>query len=437
MFVHNLKLGAASLRRNPLLTALMIMSIGFGVAASMVTFSVFRAVSGDPIPQKSARLFTPQIDNRGPQYNRHGEPPDALTYTDAMALMRAHRAARQTLLFMVGLSVMPDNARIMPFKAVGYATHGDFFPMFDVPFLYGRPWGASEDEARAPVVVIGRALNQKLFGGANSVGREITMDDRQYRIVGVIDDWNPVPRFYDMFSNGAFGDAPQIYIPFTYAIAQKIDTYGSNSCGSVGARGDDWDSWLRGECVWVSAWVQLDTPGQVRAYRQFLDGYAEDQRRAGRFAWAPNNRLRDVTAWLDYEHAVPPESRIALSVALGFLVICLVNTIGLLLAKFMRRAPEIGVRRALGAARGDIYRQFLAEAGMVGLAGGLLGVLLTGLGMLGVGLVFEPAVAKLATLDLSLVALTLLVAVLATLLAAFYPTWRAAQVQPAWQLKSN
>jgi putative ABC transport system permease protein len=97
----------------------------------------------------------------------------------------------------------------------------------------------------------------------------------------------------------------------------------------------------------------------------------------------------------------------------------------------------MGVRRALGAARGDIYRQFLAEAGMVGLAGGLLGVLLTGLGMLGVGLVFEPAVAKLATLDLSLVALTLLVAVLATLLAAFYPTWRAAQVQPAWQLKSN
>jgi putative ABC transport system permease protein len=73
----------------------------------------------------------------------------------------------------------------------------------------------------------------------------------------------------------------------------------------------------------------------------------------------------------------------------------------------------------------------------VGLAGGVLGLLLTALGMFGVGLLFEPEIARLAHLDLSLVAMTLLVAIAATVLAAFYPTWRAAQVQPAWQLKSN
>ena len=437
MFIHNLRLGAASLRRNPLLTALMIMSIGFGVAASMVTYAVFRAVSGDPIPQKSSQLFTPQIDNRGPQYNRHGEPPSALNYTDAMALMRAHKAVRQTLLFPVGLSVIPDDSHRMPFKALGYATYGDFFQMFDVPFQYGAGWSTAQDEAREPVVVISRALNQKLFGGANSVGREITLDDRHYRIVGVTEVWDPKPRFFDLFSGNAYADPSQIYIPFTHAIEQRIDTYGTNQCGSDGKRGDNWDSWLRGECVWINPWVELDTPAQVQAYRQYLDGYAQEQRNAGRFNWAPNNRLRDVRAWMDYLHAVPPESRISLSLALGFLVICLVNTIGLLLAKFMRRAPEIGVRRALGASRGDIYRQFLAEAGMVGLAGGVLGLLLTGLGMLGIGMVFEPQIARLAHLDVSLVLLTLLVAIAATVLAAFYPTWRAAQVQPAWQLKSN
>ncbi len=59
------------------------------------------------------------------------------------------------------------------------------------------------------------------------------------------------------------------------------------------------------------------------------------------------------------------------------------------------------------------------------------------MGVLGVTLVFDPDIARLATLNGSLIALTLLVAVLATMLAAFYPTWRAAQVQPAWQLKSN
>lgn len=437
MFVHNLRLGAASLRRNVLLTALMIMSIGFGVAASMVTFAVFRAVSGDPIPQKSSKLFVPLIDNRGPQYNRRGEPPSALNYVDAMALMRAHKAVRQTMLFPVGLSVMPDDPNRLPFKAEGYATYSDFFTMFDVPFQYGSGWDGTQDESREPVIVISRALNQKLFKGANSVGREITLDDRQFRIVGVTETWDPKPRFFDVFDDRLYADPSQIYIPFTYAVAQQIDTYGNNNCGSDGKRGDTWDSWLHGECVWISPWVELDDAAQVQAYRQFLDGYAREQRAAGRFNWAPNNRLRNVGEWLDFQHAVPPESRISLSLSLGFLVICLVNTVGLLLAKFMRRAPEIGVRRALGASRADIYRQFLAEAAMVGVAGGVLGLLLTGVGMLGLGMVFQPQIARLAHLDLSLVLLTLLLAITATVVAAFYPTWRAAQVQPAWQLKSN
>jgi len=437
MFVHNLRLGAASLRRNVLLTALMVMSIGFGVAASMVTFAVFRAVSGDPIPQKSSRLFTPSIDNRGPQYNRRGEPPSALNYVDAMALMRAHKAARQTMIYPVGLSVMPDDPSRMPFKAPGYAAYADFFSMFEVPFQYGSGWSHAEDEAREPVIVISRELNQKLYGGENSVGRQMMLDDRQYRIVGVTEHWDPKPRFFDTFGGNAYADPIQIYIPFSYAIAQHIDTRGGNNCGSDGKRGDTWDTWLHGECVWVNPWVELNSAAEVQAYRQFLDGYAREQRQSGRFNWAPNNRLRNVREWLDYQGAVPQESRISMTLAFGFLLICLVNTVGLLLAKFMRRAPEIGVRRALGASRGAIYRQFLAEAAMVGLAGGVLGLLLTASGMFGLGMVFEPQIARLAHLDASLVLLTMLVAIAATVIAAFYPTWRAAQVQPAWQLKSN
>jgi putative ABC transport system permease protein len=138
-----------------------------------------------------------------------------------------------------------------------------------------------------------------------------------------------------------------------------------------------------------------------------------------------------------YMHVVPPESRVSLMVSLGFFLICLVNTVGLLLAKFMRRSGEIGVRRALGASRREIYTQFLIEAGTVGLAGGLLGLLLTAVGVAGVGLLFRPEIARLAHVDLSLVALTLAVAIAATVIAAFYPSWRAAHVQPAWHLRSN
>jgi putative ABC transport system permease protein len=439
MFGYYFQLGLRSLRRNPVLTGLMVVAIGFGVAASMITYSVFRVVSGDPIPQKSARLFTALIDNRGPQYNDHGEPPEALTYTDANALIRAHKAPHQTRLYPIALAVLPEGNRSLPLKAIGYAADADFFGLFDVPFEYGGAWSAQQDERRASVIVLSHELNEQLFGGANTVGRDIDLSGHTYRIVGVTRHWDPKPRYFDVFDFTAFDDPPQIFIPFNRADDLAINTAGRNNCGGLPNTGVELgrEGWLHGECVWVPFWVQLDTPAQVAAYRDFLKGYAADQQRAGRFRWAPNVRLRDVNDWLAFEQVVPPESRISLVVALGFFLICLVNTIGLLLAKFMRRSAEIGVRRALGAPRREIYRQFLIEAGTVGAAGGVLGVLLTVVGVGGVSLLFAPDIARLARVDLSLMGLTLLLAVLATVAAALYPTWRAAKVQPAWQLKSN
>jgi putative ABC transport system permease protein len=437
MFAYYFKLGLRSLRRNPVLTALMVMAIGFGVAASMITWSVFRAVSGNPIPEKSSQLYTPLIDNRGPQFNDKGEPPEALNYVDATALINAHKAPHQTLMYEIAPSVLPEGNHSLPFTSDGYATNADFFAMFDVPFQYGGAWRDSDDSGRAAVVVLSHELNQQLFGGANSVGREVTLDKHIYRVVGVTEHWDPKPRFYDAFSGNEFADPVQLYVPFNRAVDIQLDTAGRNNCGGIADYGVGRDGWLHGECVWVPVWVELPTKADADRYREFLIAYASEQQHAGRFHWAPNVRLRDVTNWLDYKQVVPPESRISLMVALGFFVICLVNTIGLLLAKFMRRAPEIGVRRALGAPRRDIYGQFLIEAGTVGLAGGVLGLVLTATGMLGVGLLFDPEIAQLAHLDVSLVVLTLFVAVIATVLAAFYPTWRASQVQPAWQLKSN
>jgi putative ABC transport system permease protein len=64
-------------------------------------------------------------------------------------------------------------------------------------------------------------------------------------------------------------------------------------------------------------------------------------------------------------------------------------------------------------------------------------LLLTVVGVFGMGAFFEARVARLVHIDASLLGLTLLTSVVATVLAALYPSWRAAQVQPAWQLKAN
>ena len=438
MLAYYLRLGVRSLRRNPVLTALMVLAIGVGVASSMTTYAVFRAVSGNPLPQKSNRLFVPQIDIWGPQAQARGaDLPDALTYTDATALMRDHKGARQTAIYPVGFNVVPQNASAEPFAVSGYAAYADFFPMFDVPFVYGGGWNGAQDEGRAAVVVISSQLNQQLFGGANSVGRIVRLDDHDYEVVGVVAHWNPRPRFYDVNNSNGFTDPPDFFLPFTRAVDVQTDTAGNNNCYGSAGRKPGFEGWLQSDCAWISYWVELPDAQAVQAYRRYLLSYADAQNRAGRFHWPAKITLRNLTEWLDYEKVVPPETRISLLLSLGFLVVCLVNTVGLMLAKFMRRAGEIGVRHALGASRAEIWTQFLAEAAMVGIGGGLVGVLLTGIGVFGIGLVFEPDIARLARINVELVGLTLVCALAATLASAFYPTWRASRVQPAWQLKSQ
>ena len=434
MFGYYVQLGLRSLRRNPVLTLLMVLVIAVGVAASMTSYAVFRVTSGDPIPEKSSQLFIAQIDNYGPDVS-DGEPLNWLTWRDATALVDAHKAKRQTALYPIGVSIVPDDPNTMASPARGYAVQADMFPMFDVPFLFGAPWSAADDAGRARVVVIGKSLNDRVFGGANSVGREIDLDGQQFRIVGVTDHWDARPRFFDLDAKRGFGDLGEIYMPFARAIADGLKPAGGNICNTPFKPG--WDNFVRSECIFVTFWAELPDAASASAYRQFLRDYAAEQTRSGRFSWPPNVRLRNVMEWLDFRHVVPPEARMSLLVSAAFLVICLVNVIGLLLAKFMRRAPEIGIRRALGASRGAIYTQFLLEAASVGLAGGVLGILLTGLGILCIGAVFDPAIASLVHMSLPLLGLTILVALASTLVAAFYPTWRASRVQPAWQLKAS
>ena len=440
MFSYYLELALRSLRRSPGLTALMILTIGFGVAASMTTWSVFRAVSGDPIPWKSSKLFVPQIDMWGPTGKgtdptdpHYGDPPNALDYTDAVALMRDHRATLQSALYMIAPSVVPQQAGKHPINAGGHAVYSEFFPMVDAPFKYGSGWSAADDARRAEVVVISDKLNDKVFGGGNSVGKTLDIEGRDYRVVGVLGDWHPQPMFYDVVNTGGFYmSGEDLLLPFNTAIAADMPNQGSTNCSNM-PRESGFVGLQHSSCIWITYLAQLDNATAVRHYRNYLDGFARQRYPQ----WAPNTRLRDLMSWLDYEHVVPSDTRVSLLVALGLLIVCLVNTAGLLLAKFLRRSGEIGVRRALGAPRLAIYAQFLTEAGMIGLAGGVLGLLLTGVGVASVGLVMPKDIASLARLDISLLLTTLFVAVIASLLAALYPTFRASRVQPAWQLKSN
>jgi putative ABC transport system permease protein len=108
-----------------------------------------------------------------------------------------------------------------------------------------------------------------------------------------------------------------------------------------------------------------------------------------------------------------------------------------MLAKFMASTGVISVRRALGASRPAIFAQFMIEAGVIGLAGALVGLGLTQLGLVSCRMVLEKDLAVLTQLHGGDVLIAVAVALAATLLAGLYPTWRAMQVQPASQLKTQ
>jgi putative ABC transport system permease protein len=437
MFSYYLGLALRSLRRNTVLTVLMIAAIGVGIGASMTTLTIFRAMSGNPIPRKSDQLYVPQIDNFGPD-NAFKQSSDLLpiqiSYLDAMAWMKARAAKRQTALYAAPLHLRPSNPQLKPFKVAARAVYADFFPMFEVPFEYGGPWAASEDENRAAVAVITRELNDRLFGGGNSVGKYVVLDNDSYRVVGVLDAWRPIPRYYDL-SLTRFGASDDVFLPFTRAIDKQMQWSGIFSCPRDSPLG--WEEILRSECIWVGFWAELPTAADAAKFRQFLHNYAAEQRRIGRFHWAPRTQLRDAIEWLAYRQVVPGEVRILVLVSFGFLFVCLMNAMGLMLAKIAGRAGDISVRRALGASRRAIFMQCLIETGVIGLAGAAIGLVLTLLGLGATRSLLSESMAGLTYLDWTDTGVAVLLALAATVMAGLYPTWRAAHIQPAWQLKEQ
>lgn len=431
MLGYYLDLALHSLSRNVALTLLTIVAVAVGIGASMTVFTMLHGLSSDPIPEKSSQLFVPLIDNWGMFENFDSSLWTQLSYSDAMALTRAAHARRQSAMYAIHSSVIPSNADVKPFSATGRAVSKDFFEMFNVGFATGGAWSSADDEDRANVVVLSSRLADKVFAGQGSVGKTISLDDQDYRVVGVIKRWDPLPRFYDLSGSRT----EDFFIPFSTAIARQIPSAGGNMCLHEPAPG--WLGHLNSECTWVGFWVELPTPNDVQSFKAYLHAYAEDQQRLGRFHWAPHVALYDVREWLKREKVVPDEVRVASFVAFGFLLVCILNAVALMLAKFSNRANEFSVRCALGASKADIFGQCIAETALVGAAGGLLGLALTALGLRAERSIVNEDLARLTHLDYGMVFLTLTLAVLATVSSGLYPTWRASRVQPAAHLRAR
>ena len=437
MLRYYLKLGLLSIRANPALSGLMVAAIAIGIGACMTIVTVRHVMADNPIEHKNDELYHVQLDNWNPTepYDEPNEPPEQVTYLDSTALLEASRAHRQAIMFKSSRVVQPEDEEILPFQEIVRATSADFFAMFDVPFLYGSGWDAAADSAEEKVIVLSRAMNDRLFGGEDTVGRTLMMNNEPYRIVGVLDEWRPVPKFYDL-NNNPYEGPEEIFAPFSVAVTGEWGSYGNNSCWKP-IEETGYEGYLGSECIWIQMWVELPGKADREAYAQFLDDYVMEQKQLGRFPRELNNRLSTPREWMVNQEVVDDMVGVLLAISILFLLVCLLNTIGLLLAKVIRRSNDISLRRALGASRTELFKQYIVEAGMIGTAGGIAGIGMTWIGLRGIENVFSgyDFIEYLVTMDWQMVGLAVALAIVSALGAALYPTWRACRVSPASTLR--
>jgi putative ABC transport system permease protein len=435
MLFYNIRIAAKSLRRNPILTTLLIGAIALGICVSTSFVAMRHMLSKDPLPGKSDKLFYIRLDSWDPGRAYVPEEPKSIpmqvTYRDARDLMRSTIPTRQTASFKSTMFVFPDPKVARPYNETIRLVGSDFFPMFQVPFQYGAGWDKAADAKPEQVVVLDAATNKKLYGGANSVGKSLRIEDRNYRVVGVIDEWRPNVKFYDLTQNATM--APEgIFMPFNLTPILQPRTSGNTDGWK--SSGTTPEEFLQSETTWIQFWVELPEPQQQSAYRDLLVSHMREQKKFGRFQRPLYYKLTNVTDLMKEFNVVPRQVHAMSIVSLLFLAVCSLNLVGLLLGKFLARVPEVSVRRALGASRLQIFWQHIVECELVGVVGGLIGLVMS-FGLLKLIGKAMPEGMLMPTLDLEMLGISAFLSLVAGLMAGIYPAWRVCTVPPAMQLK--
>ncbi|MEM7483323.1 MAG: ABC transporter permease [Acidobacteriota bacterium] len=435
MLAYQIRMAFLSLRRNPVLSALLVGGIALGMAVATTFVNIHHLLAQDPLPSKSPQVFHVQVDawnpNRSYDEDNPDEPPDQLTYRDAMAIQGSDIPTYRSAMFKAQMTVHPAAADLRPFRAMGRLSTADVFPMFAMPFQFGAGWSRSADEGEERVVVLSFDTNIKLFGGEDSVGRRVRIEEEDFQVVGVLAPWQPSPKFYDV-TNGPYNPSEEIYLPISLAEPMEVRTAG-NTNGWKFQSITNYQERLDSELTWLQLWVQLDDLHQKERFETWLNAYAMQQKELGRMERPVNNRVRTVTEWLDNQEVVPAQAMTLTILSLLFLLVCAVNLIGILLGKFLARAPEVGVRRALGASKLSVFLHHLVECQLIGVLGCVVGLPLAILTLTVTSRLISAAEPFRLTPEMALVGV--LLALFAALVAGVYPAWRICRIPPATYLK--
>lgn len=396
---QDLRFGARMLAKRPGFTLAAVLTLALGIGASTAIFSVVHAVLLRPLPfaeqerlvvawKRDPVAYNPLVEMAFAEFNDWQTQSQSF---ERMAAMPTIVLGAGYVLTGRGEAVQVESAKVT----------GGFFPLLGTRAALGRVFDERDDVLNGPkVVVLSDALWRTRFNAdANIIGQAITLTGQSFTVVGVL------PPQFD-FPRGA-----EIWVPFQAVVArpEALTNRGLTFLQVVGK--------LKSGVSLAQAETELNAI-IARVAAQHPETKAEGQR----------------VVLQPLEHYLVGNTRTALWLLLAatalLLAIGAANVANLLLAQATVRRREFALRAALGAGRGRIVRQLLGESAVLALCGGVMGVVLT-YWLIDLLVWLAPDdIPRIGTMALNRTVLlfSLLITLLATVLAGFAPAVTAARV---------
>ena len=412
--------------RHKFLTAVNLFGICFTLAALMVAAAFIDQEVGPVPPEVHANrtlhlgwLFVKYSDEETFSSTRI----PSYAFLDRYA--RRLKSAEKVTLFSEGMSKAVHGGAEERGVTVRL-TDGAFWEVFRFDFLHGRPYTAAEIESGDRVAVIRAEFSRRLFGTQAAVGRSVTIDRRNYRVVGVVADY--------LFRRRTLAD---VWLPVTTAPPETWRPYklGGNFKAAVVARRPGDMPRIRAE--WAALVKQVEPPADERLPFTGLSAplltTLEDWARESEGNWTSAYETARGTE--EAEEAAAAKLRWRLlavgSYMLLFMILPALHLVNLSIGRIEERTSEIGVRKSFGASTHTLVGQFVAENVLLTLMGGALCLAWCW------GLVFILGAIGMQ-MDAGVLARTflygLLLALVFGVLSGAYPAWRMARLHPVQAL---
>jgi len=433
--VRDVRVGVRLLVRSPIFSLVAILSLAIGIGANTAIFTLINAlVLRDlPVPEPG-RLF---IVNVVP--SEVGERFSFPAFTQARDQL-AGRAELCAMATTIRMQLVPRAASQTPAAESGWVqlVSGEWFDVLRQRPQLGRLFTADDNRHLGghPVAVISDGYWSRRYGRSpNAIGSEVTVNSVAFTIVGVT-----APGF---FGTNVATRTPDVWVPL---MMQPVVRYASNASISNTDGRKPWppESGVR----WLNVYARV--PGGTSLY-PLADTVTrvlqqEDQKVLGTPGDAEEAKARNAM------HAVlDPGSRgtsftrdtlrqplVVLQIMVGFLLlIACANIASLLLARSTTRLREMAIRLSIGAGRGRLVRQLLAESLLLSLIGGGLGLLLAQWGSRALFALARGTTDFDLSLDTRVLAYTFGIAVTTGVLFGLAPALRATRVSPSETLKTQ